>query len=169
VEAKLSSNMVGYEKEENEMPPGAIGILGAGRSQHSTSLVLGDPACYAYANSKTPKKKAPSSSGTSSNTPKSTVQSHNNAAHSIKGMDYVMKDVLENLKPKKRLSANSDELSSLPVEDSDKSSKCWHLENRKSNLMTQIKVMKDLGEDYGSKYVQLFTAFDKLKDLDSEE
>jgi hypothetical protein len=59
--AKLKDDMHSYKVEQNGIPPGAIGVSGAGRAQHSTNLVIGEPAAMAYVNQKTPKRKSASS------------------------------------------------------------------------------------------------------------
>jgi hypothetical protein len=45
VVAKLNEEMLDYEVERKGLPPSAKGKVRAGRSQHSTNLVQGDPAC----------------------------------------------------------------------------------------------------------------------------
>jgi hypothetical protein len=50
--AKLKEDMESTECNYGALPTSAVGIEGAGRTQHSTNLVLRDSACYAYAQSK---------------------------------------------------------------------------------------------------------------------
>jgi hypothetical protein len=79
------------------LPPGAKGKEGAGRTQHSTNLTLGDPACYAYAHQKTPKKKKVNTDGDSSNNSVvgSTANSNNIALEGCKGMDGMIAKVID--------------------------------------------------------------------------
>jgi hypothetical protein len=111
---KLSNEMESFEKHSGALPPGAIGVKGAGRGQHSTNLVLGDPASYDYAHSKTPKKKnKPSSSNTPSSS-QSAVASQKKIMSSIIGLDSMMKEVLETVKPAAKKA--EDVVSSLSVD-----------------------------------------------------
>jgi hypothetical protein len=175
-EAQLKGQMRGYKGKKNGLPPGAIGILGAGWSQHSTNLTLGDPACYAYASSKTPAKKTSinSNSNLGSVTPKLVVQRQKNSMACFNSFDTMMSQVLEAVKPPAPPAppaptprSDSDDISSL--NDSARSAKRHHLESRKENLMQQIKFMKELGDDYHGKYNQLLLIFDELEDFDKEE
>jgi hypothetical protein len=47
---ELQNAMNGYEDSVGAMPPGAKGIQGGGRREHSTNLLLNQPATYLYAN-----------------------------------------------------------------------------------------------------------------------
>jgi hypothetical protein len=50
---KLQKDMNDFEEGVGAMPPGAKGIVGGGRRQHSTNLKANQPASYAYANATT--------------------------------------------------------------------------------------------------------------------
>jgi hypothetical protein len=90
---KLKEDMEKYEKSKCGLPPGAKGKEESGCSQHSTNLILGDPAAYAYANSKTPSKKPPTKASLSSGS--GAAKGHQEAMVSIKGMDVMMKECLD--------------------------------------------------------------------------
>jgi hypothetical protein len=163
--AKLKDDMNGYEYDSNALPPGAKGKDGAGRNQHSTNLALGDPACYAYANQKTPSRMTtPRNSSSSSGAAKG----HNQAMVSIDGMENMMSMALKVLHPTpKQL---HDEIASAATTETNKKRK--RLEDSKNLLMEEIKFQKELGEEYQAQYRDYLSVCAELRSLvnkDDEE
>ena len=122
-------------------------------------IALGNPACYAYAHQKTPKKKKGNTDGGSSNKSVvgSTTNSNNIALDGCKGMDGMMAKVMDHLYPpssvsSKKCSVNDDATSLTGDTFSREAKKLKRLENSKKMLMEEIKFQKDLGEDYTEKY-----------------
>jgi hypothetical protein len=171
---KLQEQMESVERDMSALPPGAIGIAGGGRAQHSTSLVLGDPASYQYASTKTPRKKSPASSTGAESASKRAVVSQNKAMDSISGVDTIMEKVLDRYDrmapcpPVASKTRADDDISSLPVEN-EVSAKVRRLEKRKKNLQADIKFMKDLGQDYDAKYSLFLQICDELDELIEKE
>jgi hypothetical protein len=149
---KLKDDMEGFEGDSGAIPPGAKGKDGAGCTQHSTNLMLGDPASYLYATTKTPKKKPPSSNTTSS-VKASSANSNKEAERSMHGMDNMMSNVLNRMYPESASKKGNDDVSSLPVDAETRAAKRMKLlEKSKHQLMEEIKFQKDVGEDYSDKY-----------------
>ena len=98
---ELRQQMTTYERGVGALPPGARGIRGGGRSEHSTNLSLGQPASTSYASlpteedvtAETPepkkqRKRSPSSRSTSRSTSSKTA--NNNALNVIQGFDNTL-------------------------------------------------------------------------------
>jgi hypothetical protein len=133
------------------------------------NLVCGNPACYAYANSKkTPTKKNKTSVSVASS---SAAKGCKEAMDSMKGiMDTMMGRDMVHLKPPTKKQSIDDDVSSLPVDSSSSASKKKkHLEEKKKMLMEEIKFQKDLGEDYHDQYHEFLSTCSELGNIVDEE
>ena len=99
-DVELREKMAEYEKNVGSVTPGAIGIEGGGRRQHSTNLNVEEPAANAYANASTttPKqsKSNSKSNSTSKNSSLSTSGSTELHMHSFAGFNR-FSDRFENI------------------------------------------------------------------------
>jgi hypothetical protein len=118
-----------------------------------------------YADSRTPRKPT-AANGKGNQTPNgaSAVKGHHKAMDSLRGLDNMMAQVLEVIKPtQKCCSPLVDDALSLPVDSKTRSKKKRKsLEDAKNLLMETIKFQKELGEEWHDKYQEYLAICAKL-------
>ena len=140
---ELREKMAEYEKNVGSVTPGAIGIEGGGRRQHSTNLNVEEPAVNAYANASTtttPKqsKSNSKSNSTSKNSSLLTSGSTELHMHSFAGFNR-FSDRFENICDRHFGSSSSNRTGS-----SEKERKRRHLLAAKKNHMETVTFLSTL-------------------------
>ena len=134
--------MTTYERRVGALPPGARGIRGGGRSEHSTNLSLGQPVSTSHASlpaeedatTETPepkkqRKRSPSSRSTSRST--SSKSANTNALNVIQGFDSTLMRLVDRF-PGGKSTVSKEE---NPMKAA--------LLDRKNQLLVSINLLKD--------------------------
>jgi hypothetical protein len=151
-DARLQQQMAEYSKKVGAIPPGAKGDKGAGRREHSTNLVSGEPALFSYSNSSTavntPNNKSTKtrtvassstkSSGTSSSKPPSAIMVNNEAMGQVSNFTSKFEKMFD-----RHFGGDSIET----AEDGQREKKRRRLMEAKKNHMETIQFLKDMTDD----------------------
>ena len=165
--AIMQGQMKDYQRKMGAIPPGAKGIDGAGRIQHSTNLGLGQPASFNWANSNSngsqdeeeedtllspPNQKRNFAGGSASTSSKKkrkgSAAVNNNALEALSGLNETLTVITDKLmgsgtsagRNSRRNSAESSELTA----DAEEEIAMGKLEMRKNHCIQMVNVYKDI-------------------------
>jgi hypothetical protein len=156
VAAKLKSDMEEFQAGVGALPPGAKGIEGAGRREHSTNLQVDEPAVFAWANSSKAKVKPPPGARARSPTPTAS-SAHTTVVDDMKAFTNTL------VKMSEKCFVVEENLSSVTV-DSDRKRRREALARLKSSHMETLRFLKEISDDSEASKAEYAAALHGFRD-----
>ena len=166
----LKASMVQYERQQGALPPGAKGVPGAGRIEHSTNTRLGQPASFAWSNNETKEQVLGTPQASATKPPaKKKPRSEEASAQSRRAMDRLdsfqssLSDISANLSSR---SSGRQSYSTPTLTETEKKRK--KLMAARDSLQNQLRFSKEVlledSEQDKADYEKLKTRYQKVVD-----